>query len=166
MPFDFDLENIKDSLDKIKLENLLPDLSNFESTVLSFTRLAMIVGPLVLLALGIYYLVAPPREANHTTGYRCWFGMGSVQAWQFTQRLAGFVWILLGVVLAAVAALNVGKLLEQELMDAMFFAGKYIVGQAATVFVSILCINLVVFIRYDRKGIRRATWKELLGKDE
>ena len=92
--------------------------------------------------------------------------MGSVQAWKFTQRLAGSVWMVLGLVLAVIAALNVGKLYEMELMDAMFLAGKYIIGQAATVFVSVICINPLVFVRYDRKGIRRATWKELLGRDD
>ena len=166
MPFDFDLENIKDSLDKIKLENLLPDLSNFEASVLSLTRLAMIIGPLVLLGLGIYYLVAAPKDANYTTGYRCWFGMGSVQAWQFTQRLAGTAWLIMGLVLAVIAAANVGELMELELMDAMFLAGKYIIRQALTVFISVICINIVVFARYDRKGIRRASWRELLGRDE
>lgn len=166
MPFEFDLENIKDSLDSIKLENLLPDLSNFESSVLSLTRLAMILGPLVLLGLGVYYLAAAPKEANYTTGYRTWFGMGSVQAWRFTQRLAGSAWMVLGLVLAVIAAANVGQLNELELMDAMFLAGKYIIRQAVVVLVSVVCINMIVFVRYDRKGIRRASWKELLGKDD
>ena len=98
--------------------------------------------------------------------YRCFFGMGSVQAWRFTQRLAGIVWAALGLILAIIAMVNVGKLVETELMDSMFLAGKFILGQAATVFVSVLCINAVVFARYDRKGIRRASWKELLGRDE
>ena len=162
----FDLENIKDSLDNISLDKLLPDLSNFESSVLSLARLAMLLGPLVLLGLGVFYLVASPKEANYTTGYRTWFGMGSVQAWQYTQRLAGTVWMVLGLILAAIAALNVGNLFEVELMDALFLAGKYIVQQAVIVLISVICINLLVCIRYDRKGIRRATWKELLGKDE
>lgn len=164
--FDFDLENIKDSLDRIKLESLLPDLSNFASSVLTFTRWAMLLGPLVILVLGVLYLIAAPKEANYTTGYRCFFGMGSVQAWRFTQRLAGIVWAALGLILAIIAMVNVGKLVETELMDSMFLAGKFILGQAATVFVSALCINAVVFARYDRKGIRRASWKELLGRDE
>jgi hypothetical protein len=72
----------------------------------------------------------------------------------------------LGLILAIIAMVNVGKLVETELMDSMFLAGKFILGQAATVFVSVLCINAVVFARYDRKGIRRASWKELLGRDE
>jgi hypothetical protein len=92
--------------------------------------------------------------------------MGSVQAWRFTQRLAGIVWAALGLILSIIAMVNVGKLVETELMDSMFLAGKFILGQAATVFVSVLCINAVVFARYDRKGIRRASWKELLGRDE
>ena len=164
--FDFDLENIKDSLDRINLESLLPDLSNFASSVLTFTRWAMLLGPLVILILGVLYLIAAPKEANYTTGYRCFFGMGSVQAWRFTQRLAGIVWAALGLILSIIAMVNVGKLVETELMDSMFLAGKFILGQAATVFVSVLCINAVVFARYDRKGIRRASWKELLGRDE
>ena len=164
--FDFDLENIKDSLDRINLESLLPDLSNFASSVLTFTRWAMLLGPLVILVLGVLYLIAAPKEANYTTGYRCFFGMGSVQAWRFTQRLAGIVWAALGLILSIIAMVNVGKLVETELMDSMFLAGKFILGQAATVFVSVLCINAVVFARYDRKGIRRASWKELLGRDE
>ena len=164
--FDFDLEYIKDSLDRINLESLLPDLSNIASSVLTFTRWAMLLGPLVILVLGVLYLIAAPKEANYTIGYRCFFGMGSVQAWRFTQRLAGIVWAALGLILAIIAMVNVGKLVETELMDSMFLAGKFILGQAATVFVSVLCINAVVFARYDRKGIRRASWKELLGRDE
>ena len=54
MPFDFDLENIKDSLDRIKLDSLLPDLSNFESSVLSITRLAK----------GSWLLKLPPAEES------------------------------------------------------------------------------------------------------
>ncbi len=166
MPFDFDLENIKDSLDNINLESLLPDLSNFESSVLSFTRLAMLAGPIVLLVLGVYYLLAAPKEANHTAGYRCWFGMGSVQAWRFTQRLAGIVWGALGLVLGIVVLCVVGKLQQLELMDAMFLAGKHIFAQVVVVLLSALCINLTVFARYDSRGIRRATWNELLGRDK
>ena len=43
-----------------------------------------------------------PREANHYIGYRCYFGMGSVQAWRFTQRFAGLVFGILGLVLTVV----------------------------------------------------------------
>ena len=68
--------------------------------------------------------------------------------------------------LAIIAVANVDALAEVELMDAMFLAGKYILRQAVTVLISVLCINIVVFARYDRKGIRRASWKELLGRDE
>ncbi len=165
MPFDFDLENIKDSLDSIKLENLLPDLHNFESSVLSLARLALILGPLVLLGLGIYYFSAAPKEANHTAGYRCWFGMGSVQAWRFTQRLAGSVWTVLGLILTIVAAVQAGSLAELELMDALFATGRHIFRQAVAVLLSAIAINVVVFARYDRKGARRASWQELLGRD-
>lgn len=166
MPFNIDLNNIKDWLDSIQLENLLPDLTNFESSVLSATRLALLLGPLVVLGLGVLYLTAAPKEANHTVGYRCWFGMGSVQAWQFTQKLAGGIFLLLGLVLAVVAAGRAASLAQLELMDALLAAGKQLVRQAVAVLIAVVCINVAVFARYDRKGERRASWRELLGRDD
>ena len=161
----FDPDKIKQMLDDFELEMLLPDLSNLESTIMTLTRLAVMAGPLVLLFLGLQYLLSAPKEANYTTGYRCWFGMGSVQAWQFAQRIAGTIWIALGIVMAAGTALHIGNLLALPIMDAMFLAGKYLIQQAVTVFCSTIFINIVVFLRYDRKGIRRATWGELLRKE-
>ncbi len=166
MPFDIDLNNIKDWLDSIQLENLLPDLHNFESGVLSATRLALLLGPLVVLGLGVFYLTAAPGEANHTVGYRCWFGMGSVRAWRFTQKLAGGIFILLGLILSVLAAVRAASLNELELMDAMLLTGKSILRQAVAVFAAVVCINGIVFARFDRKGERRASWRELLGRDD
>jgi len=166
MNFSLDPDKIKEMLDDFELEMLLPDLSNFEATVMTLTRLAVLAGPLVLLFLGLQYFLSAPKEANHSTGYRCWFGMGSVQAWQFTQRVAGVVWIALGIILAAFTALNIGALLALPVMDAMFLAGRYLLQQAGAVLCSTVLINLIVFFFYDHKGIRRATWRELLGKDQ
>ena len=160
------LDGLKTLFEDFDPAALLPELDTMLGKLELLMRIAVLIGPVIVLVLGLVYLLAPPKEANHYFGYRCWFGMGSVQAWQFTQRLAGTAWLIMGLVLAVIAAANVGELMELELMDAMFLAGKYIIRQALTVFISVICINIVVFARYDRKGIRRASWRELLGRDE
>ena len=84
----------------------------------------------------------------------------------FKERLEKRQWIALGIILAAFTALNIGALLALPVMDAMFLAGRYLLQQAGAVLCSTVLINLIVFFFYDHKGIRRATWRELLGKDQ
>ena len=88
-----DIESIKQILDGFDPASLLPDLTSVFGILTTLCRIAVLVGPIVLLALGLAYLFLSPKEANYHFGYRCYYGMGSVQAWRYTQRLAG---ILLG----------------------------------------------------------------------
>ena len=150
--FDFDLENIKDSLDRINLESLLPDLSNFASSVLTFTRWAMLLGPLVILVLGVLYLIAAPKEANYTIGYRCFFGMGSVQAWRFTQRLAGIGFAGLGLVLGIIAVLRSGTIAALPADRMVWYAARLLLWQAGLALVLNVGIWLTTFFVFDSKG--------------
>ena len=152
MPFDFDLENIKDSLDRINLESLLPDLSNFEASVLTFTRWAMLLGPLVILALGVFYFLAAPKEANYTTGYRCFFGMGSVQAWRFTQRVAGILFGALGLILTVVMLFVSGGFAGMAVMDMVWKAVTCLIWEAVLVILATLAVNFTAFRVFDRNG--------------
>ena len=75
---------------------LVPDLTAMLENLDVALRVVVLAGPLCLLGLGLLYLLAPPAEANHIFGYRHYWGMSSVDAWQFTQRTAGYVWTGLG----------------------------------------------------------------------
>lgn len=158
------IENIKQLMDDFDLGALLPNLENFGSFAMLLTRLAVLIGPLVLLILGVYFLLLPPKEANYSAGYRCFFGMGSLQAWHFTQRLAGIVWGALGLVMAIVMAVKTGSFADTEIMDAMFQAGKLLLWEIGLTLLSVLGINITVAALFDRNGNRRVSWKELLGK--
>ena len=70
---------------------------------------------MLLFLLGLVYLFLTPKEANHYIGYRCYFGMGSVNAWRFTQRLAGIVFGSLGLILGSVMLLTVASFRQMEL---------------------------------------------------
>ena len=97
-----DIESIKALLDGFDPASLLPDLSKVFDSLAPVCRFAVLLGPVVLLILGLSYLILSPKEANHYLGYRCYFGMGSEYAWRFTQRLAGFLFTGTGLVLTVV----------------------------------------------------------------
>ena len=93
-----DFEALKVLFEEFDLAAFLPDLSDVMGWVEMLLRIAVMAGPLLLLLFGLLYLLIPPKEANHGLGYRFWWGMSSLDAWQFTQHLAGLVWSGLGVI--------------------------------------------------------------------
>ena len=159
------MDKIKDFLRDFSfetfLEELLPNLAPLLERTALLSRLILLVGPFVILGMGLYYFLNAPKEANFQSGYRCYWGMGSVQAWRFAQRLAGGLWTLLGLGLAIWMALSGAKLAQMELMDRMGLMAFYILCQAIFLLLLRWIINLLVFLRYDAKGNRRYTWAEL-----
>ena len=143
------------------LEDLLPELAPLLEKTALLSRLLMLIGPFIILGMGLYYFLNAPKEANFRSGYRCYFGMGSVEAWRFSQRLAGGIWCLVGLGLAIWMALVGPKLVDMALLDRMGQMAFYIFCQAMALLLSRWIINLLVFLRYDAKGRRRYTWAEL-----
>ena len=82
------IDDLKQVLEGSDLGAVLPDLNAIMDKMAPIMRLALMAGPIILLALGLLYLFASPKEANYKFGYRCYFGMGSVYAWRYSQRLA------------------------------------------------------------------------------
>ena len=148
-------EDIKVLMDNFDPATLLPDLSTLVGTVAFLTRIALLAGPIVLLVLGLAYFLAAPREANYHFGYRCYFGMGSEEAWRFTQRLAGIVWAAIGAVLTLVMVLITGGFGDRDVMQIISTGITCLLWEIGLAFVSSLIINLVVMIRFDRRGDRR-----------
>ncbi len=155
------IENIKQLMDGIDLMALLPKLESILDFVVLFSRLAVMAGPLAVLGLGLYYFLAAPKEATYSAGYRFRWGMGSVEAWQFTQRLAGMVWGILGLVLSVVMAILTTSFASMEPMDLLWQAVWLLLVEGAAIGLSCIAINIVVFSRYDRSGKRRLTWRQL-----
>ncbi len=156
-----EIENIKDLMDGLDIAALFPDLEAVLAFVARFARLAVMAGPLLLLGLGLYFFLAAPREATWQAGYRFRWGMGSPEAWQFTQRLAGIVWGLLGLGLTIAMGVITTGFGALDSMDLLWRSVTALLWELALVVVSCLAINITVFSRYDRKGNRRLTWKEL-----
>ena len=117
--------------------------------------LALMIGPLVMLAFGLWFFFLPPKEANHKAGFRTWFGMGSVEAWLFTQRLAGIVWGAMGLVLTVIMGIVCLTFNAQDVMEVATKAFVCLMWQAALAVISYFVISIIVMMRYDSKGYRR-----------
>ena len=141
---------------------LMPDLGTFLGKLEGCIRLVVMLAPLVLLGLGLLYLLAAPKEANYTLGYRCFWGMSSVESWRFTQRLAGGLWTVLGLILAIVMSSLTGKFQGMDLAAVTQLAVKYLLWELGCVVVSMLIINLTVVVFFDFKGNYRPFAQEFL----
>lgn len=134
---------------------LLPELDTVLGRAEFFTRLAVMAGPIVLLVLGVLYFFAAPKEANHRFGYRCYFGMGSIQAWQFTQKLAGFVFAPLGLILTVIMLIVCAGFRGQPMPDLIFSGITALIWQIVLAALAVAGINITAAVLFDRKGNRR-----------
>lgn len=145
---------------ELNLGALLPDLSAVIGWIELAARIAVMAGPILLLGFGLVYLLAPPKEANYGLGYRFWWGMASLEAWKFTQRIAGMVWSGLGAVLTIVMALICSGFRDLEPMDMVRRAGTCLIWELVLVAIACIAINVVVMKKFDKDGYRRDETEE------
>lgn len=155
------IENIKELMDGVDIAKLLPNIEAILAHMGSIARIALLLGPAVVLFLGLHYFLLAPKEANYTTGYRFFWGMASVESWKFMQQTAGIIWSLLGMGLLIAMGITGGELEEMALMDVLWVVVRRVALQAGLTLASCIVIDLIVFARFDRKGKRRPTWREL-----
>lgn len=149
------MSKITELLDSLDIAKLIPDLEGLLNKVPAICVLAVMIGPLLLLALGLLYLFAPPKEANHKAGFRTYFGMGSVQAWRFTQRVAGMTLGGLGLILTVVMGiicLSFGRL---EMIPLLERAMTCLIWEVILAAVAYFAVVILVTVLFDKNGYRR-----------
>ncbi len=146
---------LKSLLGEVDPAALLPDLwAIFESLDVAL-RILVLAGPLCLLGLGLLYLLAPPAEANHIFGYRHFWGMSSVEAWQFTQKTAGLVWTGLGLAMTVAMAFICNSYRDMAWEAMLFSALTSVLVELLLVVLSTFLINALVMLQFNRHGERR-----------
>lgn len=146
------IDSIKELMDGFDPAALLPELDTVFGKIELVCRIAVMIGPVLLILLGLTYLFLAPKEANHYLGYRCYFGMGSVQAWRFTQKLSGTVLGGLGLVLTAVMVFMMMSFRGMEVQAMLWRAVKCLIWQAALALLANLAINAAAFFLFDSRG--------------
>ena len=140
-----DIASIKSVMDGFDPASLLPDLSKVFGSLVGVCRVAVMIGPIITLFLA-------PKEANYYFGYRCYFGMGSVRAWRFTQRLAGVCLGGLGLILTVIMAIITGGYGRMDTMDMVWNAVNCLIWEAVLLLIATLAINLTAMANFDAKG--------------
>ena len=150
------MEKITELLAKLEnLGELIPKLDTLTGWVQWLVSLAVRVGPVCILVLGLIYLLIPPKEANRKAGYRTYFGMGSIMAWRFTQRVAGILMVPVGLILTLSAYSTVAKFTSMDLMDMAYAAFQTIKVQVIFALVIFIVMFLLTAVFFDRKGYCR-----------
>ena len=147
-----DIDSIKEIMDAFDPASLLPELGDIFSLITVICRIAVMAAPIILLALGLAYLLFAPREANYYFGYRCYYGMGSVEAWRFTQRLAGVVLGALGLILTGVMLVISMGFAGMDVMAMVWKAFWCLIWQGVLALLANAAIWAVTFFRFDAKG--------------
>ena len=150
-----DMDAIMDFFTNLEAGPVLPDPGTLTDKVETIARVLVIAGPVVMIIMGLLYLYAAPREANHHFGYRCYFGMGSEQAWRFTQRIAGITWTALGAVLTVAMLIVTARFSGQDLLELLTTAAVCVVVEALVLLLASVIIRTIVTARYNRHGERR-----------
>ena len=155
LPVDIDIKAIKQLLDGFDPAALLPDIDTIVGKVQLVCTIAILIAPLVMLGMGLAYLFFAPKEANYYFGYRTAFGMGSVSAWRRTQKLAGLVFSILGLLLTVVMLLVSLTLPSRAPMDMVWLAVKCLLWQGALALLSKATINGLTMLHYNYRGTKR-----------
>lgn len=149
------IESLKSLLEDFDPAAFLPDLTSLFGKIELILRFLVVTGPVVMLVMGLVYFFLSPKEANHTFGYRTWFGMGSVEAWNFTQKLAGLVWGGLGLILTVVMLLIVNRYRLMDMESMLWSAVRCLLWEAGLALVALLGVNITVTVLFDWNGYRR-----------
>ena len=156
----FDIQSIKEMMDGFDPATLLPEISTIVGKVQLVCSVAILAAPIIMLFMGLAYLLFAPREANYYFGYRCYFGMGSVNAWRFTQRIAGIVLGGLGLILTPVMFFISSGFAGMQVMDMVWKALRCLLWQAGLTILATLAINSLAMFWFNRKGeLRRRPQK-------
>jgi uncharacterized membrane protein len=139
----------------LDLSGLVPEISTFMGTVKFLMGLSMLAGPLLLIVFGLLYMFKPAEHANFRFGYRTYFGMGSTEAWQYTQRIAGLVFTALGGVLFIAMIVVMCFFGKRELLQNVTTAAICLGVQAGALLIARMVIAIMVSVYFDGFGDRR-----------
>lgn len=142
-------------LESFDISALLPALGDFISDLRFWAGLFMLIGPIIMGLLGLWYYFLPTKEANHHVGFRIFYGMGSQEAWKYTQRMAGWFFMIGGGALTVISIILVIIFSGNEPMTMATSAFIFMIIEAVIAFGLWITLQVLTIMRYDQNGQRR-----------
>lgn len=137
------------------LSKLVPQLPGFLGFVHTLLVLSVLIGPILMVVLGALYLFKPAPEANFKYGFRTYFGMGSIEAWQFSQKIAGLIFGALGALLLIIMFIVVLTFIKKDLFQIAGTAIVCLIIQAVLALAARGAISILCWKYFDKDGNRR-----------
>lgn len=165
------MDKIIELFNNLSIEKYIPKLDSVMDITQKAIELAVRVGPICILVLGLIYLLIPPKEANRYFGFRTYFGIGSIPAWRFTQRVAGGIMTVMGLILLLIAKGAVKKFAGMDLMQMSERSLQLIKTQIICALVLYVFMFLLTAVLFNRKGQYRfyksgnTKFEKLIGAD-
>ena len=144
--------SIFEGFDFEKIGQKLPSAESMMSGLTGWMVLLVLIGPLLLLGFGLYYLFFAPKEANHAIGYRFFYAMSREEVWQHTQRLAGIVYAGLGGLLFLIMGLISLSFGALATPDMVLRAMKCLIWEVVLVIIATLAVDILIVVWYDFQG--------------
>ena len=149
------LDSITSALENFDMGAMMPDLFSFLSSAEGLCKLLLMISPLLLLFLGLWYLFLPRKEVGSRGGFLTYFALGSEEAWLYTQKMAGLIWSCLGGVLTIVMIIVCVNMSGNDLNLVADTTKTALIWQIVLVFLSWLALNILPFIFFSKDGRRK-----------
>lgn len=132
-------------LQDFDMTKLLPAPDKYLRTLEGWTRVGLLLCPLILLGLGILFRDYPPQNAEKRLCIRTRWSVSSQKAWQMTHRLAATRFIIVGGIMAAAV-----------LLISLFFRlmGTLVMMNVALLLVIAELVTVLVVIRNIGKEVK------------
>lgn len=140
---------------ELDLGKFVPEMTDVLEKTRFLVKFSVLAGPILLLVIGLMYLLFPPKEANHKLGFRTYFGMGSVEAWQFTQKIAGIAYGGLGLLLLIISVIVMLGFAGKDHFQMTVSAMVCLLWQAGLALAARLTVSVLAAVFFDKNGNRR-----------
>ncbi len=149
------MEAITGFLEDFDFAKFLPEMQRFLSDLRLWLSLLMVAGPVLVLALGLWYYFFPVSKPSQRIGFRIQRAMASEQAWKYTQRLAGMLWMYGGAAMAIISLVVLLIFLGASHITLAMAALICVAVQALLVAGSYFFLVFHVNGKFDKNGNRK-----------
>ena len=149
------IEKLTSWLNEFDVAKLLPDLQTLLGLAEGLLRFCLFIGPIVMLALGLSRFFVPSREASHRIGFQALFGKGSPEAWDFSQKLCGVVWSVLGIILLFVMVFVNAGCNGEGIMSVCTTVIKTLFIQGILILLVYLLLQVAIGLYFNYNGVPR-----------
>jgi hypothetical protein len=138
--------------DNFGVYDLLPEMGGFLGDIRFYLCLFLLLVPVIMVIMGALRFFRPAAEANHSVGYRTFFGMGSVYAWRVTQWVSGILFLGVGGLLLLLAIIQCFVMGGKEVGDAVTNMYTWLIVEGVGLILSIVAVEVVIGLQFDKNG--------------